>query len=537
MVNAPAALGSRMRAYLLALAATAGAIVATMACGPALARAPYLLLLPAVMISSWVGGLGPGLFSTSLGTIAAEYFLIAPVYSVTLDTTYFVQLSAFVCVAMMVSGLNSSRIRALGRAHDMQAHLELLVGERTRALSTANESLLGEIERRKRTEVEREEVLWKLGERVKELTVLHSAARLVQEEKSVSATLADMVALLPSGWLHPDITTVRLGFGDVEEASPGFRPSPWMQREEYHVSSGESGFIEVACLEHRYDGSDGPFLPEERVLVHSLASLLASHFERLRRGEERVQLALEHGARVAAEAENQRKDLFLATVSHELRRPLTAILGWARMLRMEATEDRDRGLAVIERCASMQGDLLDELIDLARIVSGRLRIATRDVDLRQIITNSVDVATPAAWERHVTLDMSLPAAETFIKGDPIRLQQVFGNLIANALKFTPAGGAASIALRHETGSAVITIEDNGIGMDRTQLAHLFEPYWQAGAQTSRADGLGLGLSIVRQLVELHGGAIVADSPGEGRGTQLTVTLPLATGLAQDSAYS
>lgn len=524
---------SRMRAYLLSLGATAGAIATTIACGPALSRAPYLLLLPAVMISSWVGGLGPGLLSTGLGTIAAEYFIIAPVHSVTLDTTYFVQLGAFVCVAMMVSGLNSSRIRALRRAHDMQAHLEVLVGERTRALSTANESLIAEIERRKRTEAEREEILWKLRERVKELTVLHSAARLLQEEKSVSGTLADMAALLPSGWLHPEITAVRLGFGDVEQASAGFRASPWMQREDFHVSSGERGFIEVAYLEDRPADSDAPFLPEEHVLVHSVASLLASHFERLRRGEERVQLALEHGARVAAEAENQQKDVFLATVSHELRRPLTAILGWARMLRAGMTADLDRGLAVIEKCASLQGDLLEELIDLARIVSGRLRIATTDVDLKEIITSAVEAATPAAWERHVNLGMSLPPGTTFVKGDPLRLQQIVGNLIANALKFTPAGGETSVSLRQETESAVVTIEDTGIGMDPSQLAHLFEPYWQAGAQTARTDGLGLGLSIVRRLVELHGGVIAADSRGTGRGTQLTVTLPLATGLARD----
>jgi PAS domain S-box-containing protein len=238
-------------------------------------------------------------------------------------------------------------------------------------------------------------------------------------------------------------------------------------------------------------------------------------------------------ARRQAEEANRLKDEFLATVSHELRTPLNAILGWAQILRGNdvGPEDVEHGLDTIERNARAQAQLIGDLLDVSRIVSGKLRLDLRTVDLPPIVEAAIEACRPAADAKGVQLDRFLDASAGPVDGDPDRLQQVVWNLISNAVKFTPRGGRAEVLLRRggggEDATAEIIVSDTGHGIDPQFLPHVFDRFRQADATTTRQHGgLGLGLAIVRHIVELHGGSIEAHSEGENRGATFVVSLPL-----------
>ncbi|MFL5582291.1 MAG: response regulator [Gemmatimonadaceae bacterium] len=230
------------------------------------------------------------------------------------------------------------------------------------------------------------------------------------------------------------------------------------------------------------------------------------------------------------EAANRAKDEFLATLSHELRTPLTAILGWARLLRGGNLPEGAAGgaLETIERNAKAQAQLIDELLDVSRIVAGKLRLDTRPVELGRVIEAAVESVRPAARAKNIRLEVELEPLGGPLIGDASRLQQVAWNLLSNAVKFTPEGGRVGVLLRREGPDAQVRVEDTGQGIGAEFLPHVFDRFRQAdGSTTRRHGGLGLGLAIARHLVELHGGAISADSEGEGRGASFTVRLPLA----------
>ena len=234
-------------------------------------------------------------------------------------------------------------------------------------------------------------------------------------------------------------------------------------------------------------------------------------------------------ARAEAEAATRAKDEFLATVSHELRSPLNAILTWAHMLRgglIDADEARG-AVDIIERNARSQRRLIEDLLDVSRIVSGQLRLDRATVELRAVVAALAESARGAAEAKGVGIDVRLPDEPTAVRGDASRLHQVFENLVSNAVKFTPAGGRVTIELARSGSHATTTVRDTGIGIAREVLPHVFERFHQADSSTTRRHGgLGLGLAIARDLVEVHGGAIDVTSPGEGRGATFTVTLPL-----------
>jgi signal transduction histidine kinase/DNA-binding response OmpR family regulator len=231
-----------------------------------------------------------------------------------------------------------------------------------------------------------------------------------------------------------------------------------------------------------------------------------------------------------AEAANRAKDEFLATLSHELRTPLTAILGWARLLRGGKLPEGTAGgaLETIERNAKAQSQLIDELLDVSRIVTGKLRLDTRPVELARVIEAAVESVRPAARAKKIRLEVALEPLGVPLLGDAGRLQQVAWNLLSNAVKFTPEGGRVGVLLRRAGSDAEVKVEDTGQGIGADFLPHVFDRFRQADGSTTRQyGGLGLGLAIARHLVELHGGAISADSEGEGRGASFTVRLPLA----------
>jgi PAS domain S-box-containing protein len=264
--------------------------------------------------------------------------------------------------------------------------------------------------------------------------------------------------------------------------------------------------------------------------MNAAANAVALGIERKRGEEERAQLfTSEQRARQEAEAANRTKDEFLGTLSHELRTPLTAILGWARMLSAGQLDEsnKQRALETIERNARAQSQLIEDILDVSRVISGKLRLEVRPLDLATVIDAAVDTALPAADAKDIRLQRVLDSGASMVSGDSTRLQQVVWNLLANAIKFTPRGGRVQIRLERINSHVEIVISDTGQGMSSDILPFIFERFRQADSTSTRAHGgLGLGLAIVRHLVELHGGTVEAESAGVGQGSIFTVKLPL-----------
>jgi PAS domain S-box-containing protein len=259
----------------------------------------------------------------------------------------------------------------------------------------------------------------------------------------------------------------------------------------------------------------------------------AGQIQRTRDGDRMLGIVVDITNRKALESElrqaNQLKDEFLATLSHELRTPLNAVLGWAHMLREGSLEPemRQRALEAVERNARLQAQLVEDLLDVSRIVAGKLQIRTGAVDLCEVVTNAVETVRAGVSAKGLTLDVQLPPAPLAITGDADRLQQVVWNLVSNAVKFTGGGGMIAVELRQRDATAEIVVRDNGKGIDPAFRPHAFEPFRQMDASKSRTHGgLGLGLSIVRHLVDAHGGTVTVESDGIGRGSTFRVTLPL-----------
>jgi signal transduction histidine kinase len=255
-------------------------------------------------------------------------------------------------------------------------------------------------------------------------------------------------------------------------------------------------------------------------------SMAAAQREILER--RRVEAALE-SARAGAEAANRLKDEFLALVSHELRTPINAILGWVSLLRNGALPpDRSMyALEIIHKNAKTQAQLVTDLLDIAHGLTGQFQLESRAVDLNTLLRSVVDASREAADARHLTLWLSIPPELLVVWGDPARVEQIITHLLSNAVKFTPEGGEVGVTLARRDSSAELVVTDTGEGIDHDFEPHLFEPFRQAetGA-TRRYGGLGLGLALVRQLVELHGGTVTGEAMSHESGARFTVRLPL-----------
>ena len=243
----------------------------------------------------------------------------------------------------------------------------------------------------------------------------------------------------------------------------------------------------------------------------------------------RTQIEAQQIATGRAEAASRAKDEFLSTLSHEIRAPLNAVLGWARILLAREKVEPEllaRGLLVIERNAASQAKLIDDMLDMARIVAGKLRLEMRPVDLVSVVLASVDVVMPAAKAKRIAVTTSLDPATPRLMGDQDRLQQAVWNLLSNAVKFTEAGGAVRVRLEVSGEVARISIRDTGQGMTAEFLPHAFERFRQNDPSSSRRHGgLGLGLALVRELVELHGGTVSVTSAGKNKGSTFVIELP------------
>jgi signal transduction histidine kinase len=258
-------------------------------------------------------------------------------------------------------------------------------------------------------------------------------------------------------------------------------------------------------------------------LIDDVSDRLAAEAE-LRR-----QIQAQRSAREAAERALRAKDDFLSMLSHEIRQPLNAVLGWTRILRDRRDLEPElmtRALHVIDRNATVQSRLIDDMLDMARIVSGKLRLDLQPVDMVPVIMAAVDVVTPAARARGVLLRTSLDPALRRLLADPARLQQIAWNLLSNAVKFTDAGGKVDVQLAYAGQAAVLTVRDTGRGIAAELLPYVFDRFRQGDASSARREGgLGLGLALVRELVELHGGRVSVESAGQGHGATFVVSLP------------
>lgn len=237
----------------------------------------------------------------------------------------------------------------------------------------------------------------------------------------------------------------------------------------------------------------------------------------------------ERKARSEAEEANRLKDEFVATVSHELRTPLTTILGWSELLGRKAQNNPEfgEGLAIIERSTRLQAQLIEDLLDVSRLTTGKLRLDLEVMDLSEVISDAVKAARSEAAAKHIQIVSKLGTDEVFVKGDASRLGQVVSNLISNALKFSPENQEVTVALTATDDKAIITVTDRGIGIDADNMPIIFDRFRQANASITRKHGgLGLGLAIVKQITELHGGDVSAESEGLGKGSTFRVVLPL-----------
>jgi len=269
---------------------------------------------------------------------------------------------------------------------------------------------------------------------------------------------------------------------------------------------------------------------------------LSRYISELQRSEEeRGQLLLRaERARSEAEAANRIKDEFLATLSHELRTPLTSLLGWSSVLR-EASQDEKvltQGLEAIDRNARVQAQLIDDLLDVSRIVSGKLNLDVRPLDISSVARAAISVVRPAADAKGITLEYSAQPGLGAISADSARMQQIIWNLLSNAVKFTPHGGRILVRIDQDGPNARVMVRDTGLGIDSKFLPRVFDRFRQADSSTTRSyGGLGLGLAIVRHLVELHGGTVLAESEGPGKGATFSASFPLLAVRAEAIAPS
>jgi signal transduction histidine kinase/ActR/RegA family two-component response regulator len=358
------------------------------------------------------------------------------------------------------------------------------------------------------------------------LVALHAGSDLVigGAYLAISATLSYLVSrargAIPFDWVLVAFGTFIVACGGTHLMEVWTLWNPW-----YRLA-GELKLV-TAVVSVATAVALPPLVPRILALVR------ADHVARER---ERA-LVAEQAARESAEAASRAKDQFLAMVSHELRNPLSPILAWSQMLRMRSFDaaTTTRALEVIERNARAQAQLVEDLLDVSRIVSGRLRLDVRRTPLAGAVEAAAESVRLSAQARDVRLALALDPAAAVV-GDPDRLRQVAWNLLSNAVKFTPRGGSVDVRVEAAGAHVLLAVRDTGRGLSAGELPHVFERFWQSDGTPTRAHGgLGLGLAIVRHLVELHGGTVSASSEGPGRGATFRVELPAAPAAAVAAA--
>jgi len=462
------------------------------------ARLPFFTFYPAVMLSAWCFGFRAGVLATLLSTAVIDFLWLGEVFDLTSgrDTGELVAIALFVIVGVGISGASESAHRYRRRLEATAAAERRLLQERMALLECTNQGLFG---------VDREG----------RCTFINRAC-------------AEML-----GWRADEV----LGRDMHDLLHPRRRDGrPYPREECAIVRAVELGAAAVVTdeLVCRRDGTSfaaeyaaQPLVVDGRI-VGSIVALSDLTQRRSTEAEIGRLLDAERAARADAEAANRAKDEFLAVLSHELRTPLTAMLGWIALLRPgRLPADRTRyALDVIERNARMQAQLINDLLDVSRIVAGKMEMDRLSVDLAGVVLRVVESVQREAEAKRIRVTTAVDPAAGPVLGDATRLEQVVGNIMANAIKFTPSEGVIEVALERHRGRARLRVTDSGPGIAPDVLPHVFERFRQAESSSRRRhEGLGLGLAIVRHLVENHGGTVRAENGTEG-GAIFTVELPL-----------
>jgi PAS domain S-box-containing protein len=529
--------------YCVSILAVGLALLLSLPLRPLIHPAPHLLVAMAVVVSAWYGGPGSSLPAALFGGLAPYSLFVPPTYSVV----------AFLLALVLIGLLSEAGKRARERLRTARGELETPGPERTGELAIANEALRAEIADRRRAE----EALRQSEKRFQDLfenspdaifvedldgnvlDVNRASCRLhgMERQSLIGKNVLELVPPDKREWVARNFAEQLRGERDYIESFSWTQDGRTIPVELRSTPIDYSG--EPAVLFHVRDITERKRAEEKiRKLNADLERRVAERTEQLEAANKLKDelLVREQAARAMAEQANRIKDEFLATVSHELRTPMTSILGWAHVLRKGGIDEVNtaRALDTIERNAKSQTQIINDLLDVSRIITGKLRLDVRPVKLAPIVDSAVEVVRPAAGAKGIQLKMSFDPSLSPVSADPDRLQQIIWNLLSNAIKFTPCGGLVEVRLGRVGSQAQISVSDTGEGISPEFLPFVFDHFRQADSSyTRKQGGLGLGLAIVRHLVELHGGEVKAESKGEGNGATFTVNLPLIKLQAAD----
>lgn len=610
---------ARPTRYAIAVAAAAGALLLRLVLEPIWGeQLPYITLFPAIMVSAWVGGLGPGLLTTLLAAIGAAYFWVPPLRSLWItDPGEWLGLSIFVVVGVVISGLNETWRRATVALADSEQRLAVTLASIGDAVLTTDEDgcvlTMNEVAERLtgwsiaeaigrpvedvfvlaaedsasivprpvqqalregkvtsldghtqlvnrnggRIPIDHSAAPIRLGDRAAGVVVvfrdISERRRLDKERESqdrIARELAAIVETSNDAIVSKDLESIIRSWNHGAERMFGYTGEEITGRSMRTVIPEERWSEEDEILRqlrqgHRVDSfettrrrKDGSEVHVSLTIspIHSAtggvvgASMIARDITEQRTAEaERTRvLEREQQARVEIERAGRMKDDFLAVLSHELRTPLNAVLGYAQILLSGAVspDGTARALQVIQRNAQAQARLVESLLDLSRVLAGKLELNAEVLELSSVIGLAVDAVAPEALKKDISLRVGGTKSVRVFADGP-RLQQVLWNLLSNAIKFTPPRGQVTVELASTSAEAVIRVTDNGRGMTASLLPFVFDRFKQGEGESSRSrTGLGLGLALVREMVHAHKGTVTAESAGEGLGSTFTVRLPL-----------
>jgi signal transduction histidine kinase/ActR/RegA family two-component response regulator len=513
---------------LVALATAAAAAIVNDLLWPEFgSRYPLVMFYPAIVATAFLGGAGAGVFCTIASSLIAALVWLSPHASKTVSPaadavalTVFVTIGALISLLTDISAKRSTRERA---ARERAERVEGELADELADVVRLQQFIVSVFRREDPTEIVRD-----LLEIAVELVAAAAAHVHVFDRADGILRLTAQVGRSPR-----HVNGLTAADDAADPIARAFR-----LKQEIVVRGEAAGGPHVRLHAVPMIAADGTVLGvlttyrDGRPLSERRAHFLETSIQQVAQAIERCHLLrAERAAREEAEQASRLKDGFLSTVSHELRTPLNAVLGWAEMLRSGrlAGPAQQRALSAIAENAHRQMQLIAELLDVARITAGTLRIEATDIGVLEVIHKAVDVVEPAVRAKSLQLDVQ--GTETMCRADPGRLQQIVWNLLTNAIKFTPAGGRIAVGVDCRNEDVRIEIRDTGRGIRASFLPHVFEPFRQGDISTTRTEGgLGLGLSIVKHLVEAHGGVISADSAGEGQGACFTVRLPASTAV-------
>ncbi len=541
----PSSLAAR---YTVAAVAVGAAWAAKAGIDPFLGtddRPTFLWFIAAALFSGWYGGFGPGIFATILSTIIADVVMFKPHYHPEIrNAGQYTQIIVFGVISLLTSTIyerNQRSRRRIGEALASGRQLPDATFEvplEERAQLTRMEGEIGRV-------VAHAATLHDVLQGCVEALVAHAGAAFARVW-TYDAGSAVLILKASAGiYTHLDGPHGRVPLGKFKIGLIASERRPHLTNQV--IGDLQVGDQEWAKRERMTAFAGYPLLvggelygvlgmfSRERLTDSTLATLalvsnsIAVAIQQREAAAERERLLVAaQEAREVAERSSRAKDEFIAVVSHELRTPLTAILGWARMLDGELSKEETlEAVEVIQRNALAQSQLIEDLLDISRVISGKLRLDLRTVDLPAVVQEAVRTVQPTAESKGIRVESVLDPRAGPVSGDPDRLRQIVWNLLSNAVKFTQKKGKVQVRLLRVNSQVELTVSDTGVGISPEFLPHVFERFTQADSSSTRQhSGLGLGLGIARHLVELHGGEISAHSDGTGKGATFLVSLPI-----------